>query len=210
QEAVQRDAVLLLRVMGEQRDLAADLRQVVEGAHGRLELVADAIDVHHQPGRLLVRQDPPQPADHPPRLRTSSVLTPVRPAGALMCAWVRATASAAAASACSLASAMFSSRRTMCCTCDLSAAPRPTSDCLISLGAYSLTGNLRRTTVARAAPRACPSFSAEVADLSMNTVSIAICCGCHSSSSASSPSHSSPRREGKSSAPSSTSACACT
>src|SRR5690606_22563980 len=150
QEAVQRDAVLLLRVVGEQRDITADIGQVVAGAHRRLELVAHAIDVHHQPGRLLVPKDSPQPGDPPPRLRNSSVLTPVRPAVALMCAWVRATASASAASACSRASAMLSSRRTMCCTCALSAAPRPTSDCLINRGAYSLTGSLRRTTVARA------------------------------------------------------------
>src|SRR5690606_18404474 len=210
QETVQRDAVLLLRMVGEQRDLAPHLGQVVERAHRRFELVAHAVDVDHEPRWLLVRQDSPQPADHPPRLRNSSVLTPVRPAVALMCAWVSATASASAASACSFASGMFNSKRTMCCTCALSAAPRPTSDCLISRGAYSLTGSLRRTTVASAAPRAWPSFSAEVADLSMNTVSIATCCGCHSSSRASRPSHSRPRRDGKSSAPSRTSACACT
>ena len=106
-----------------------------------------------------------------------------RAAVALMCAWVSATASASAASACSFMSGRFSSNRTMCWTCSLSAAPRPTSDCLITRGAYSLIGMRRRTTVASAAPRAWPSFSAEVADLSMNTVSIATCCGCHSSSS---------------------------
>ena len=64
QEAVQRDAVFLLRVMREQRDLAADLRQVVERAHRRFEFVADAVDVHHQPGRLLVDEDALQASDH--------------------------------------------------------------------------------------------------------------------------------------------------
>src|SRR3546814_6575391 len=108
---------------------AADLGQVVEGAHRRFQFVTDAIDVDHQPWRLLVREDSPQPADHPPRLRNKSVLMPVRPAVALMCAWVKATASASAASACRLVSPMFSSKRTMCCTWALSAAPRPTSDC---------------------------------------------------------------------------------
>src|SRR3546814_4877261 len=83
--------------------------------------VTDAIDVDHQPWRLLVREDSPQPADHPPRLRNKSVLMPVRPAVALMCAWVKATASASAASACSLVSPMFSSKRTTCCTWALSA-----------------------------------------------------------------------------------------
>jgi hypothetical protein len=78
QEAVQRDAVLLLRVMGEQRDLAADLGQVVEGAHRRFQLVAHAIDVDHQPRRLLVREDAPDSTNHAclPIMRRASATTP--------------------------------------------------------------------------------------------------------------------------------------
>ncbi len=127
-----------------------------------------------------------------------------------MCAWVRATASASAASACSFIAERFSSSRTMCWTCSLSAAPLPTSDCLITRGAYSLIASLRRTTVAIAAPRACPSLSADIADLSMNTVSMATCCGCHWSSTRSRPSQRRPSRAGKSGADSSLSASQCT
>src|SRR5690606_5938440 len=107
-----------------------------EGAHRRLQFVTHAIDVHHQPRRLLVYDDALESADHVPRLRKSVTANPVRIAVALMCAWVRATASASAASACSFISARFSNNRTMCCTCNLSAAPRPTSDCLMTRGAY--------------------------------------------------------------------------
>ena len=64
QEAVQRDAVFLLRVMGEQRHFATEFGQVVEGAHRRFEFVADAVDVDDQPRRLLVDQDALQSADH--------------------------------------------------------------------------------------------------------------------------------------------------
>jgi hypothetical protein len=58
QEAVQRHAVFLLRVVGEQEHLAAHVGQVVEGAHRRFQFVADAMHVDHQPRRLLVARMP--------------------------------------------------------------------------------------------------------------------------------------------------------
>ena len=64
QEAVQRNAVFLVRVMGEQGHFAAELGQVVEGAHRRLELVAHAMHVDHQPRRLLVYHDALETTDH--------------------------------------------------------------------------------------------------------------------------------------------------
>src|SRR5690606_32019368 len=197
QEAVQRHPVLLDGVVGEQGDLAAQFRQVVEGAHRRRQLVADAADVEHQRRRRLVHQLAFQATDHL-LLLSSAAARPVRPAVALMCAWVRATARASAASACSFCVPRFSSKRTMCCTCAFSAAPPPTRDCLTRRGAYSCTGRPCRTTVAMAAPRACPSFSAEVADLSMNTDSIATTSGRHCASTSSRSKTSLPRRAGKS------------
>ena len=64
EEAVQRHAVLLLRVVRVQRYLAADVGQVVESAHRRLELVADAVHVDDQPRRLLVDERALESSDH--------------------------------------------------------------------------------------------------------------------------------------------------
>ena len=76
QEAVQRHAVTPFARSGEQEHLATDLGQVVEGAHQRLQFVAHAMDVDHQPGRRLgIRMPfrrpiiaPPSPCA-PPRSR---------------------------------------------------------------------------------------------------------------------------------------------
>ena len=57
QEAVQRNAVFFLRVVGEQRNFTTDFRKIVERAHGRFKLIADAIHIDDQPWRRLVRQD---------------------------------------------------------------------------------------------------------------------------------------------------------
>src|SRR3546814_5760076 len=57
----------------------------------------------------------------------------------------------------------------MCCTCPFSAAPRPTTAFLICIGEYSCTGRSRATTAQIAAPRACPSLSAESGFLAKNT-----------------------------------------
>ena len=65
----------------------------------------------------------------------------------------------------------------MCCTCSLPAWPLPTTACLMAFGAYSLTGKPRPTAAQIAAPRACPSFSAESAFFAMNTRSIAASAG---------------------------------
>jgi hypothetical protein len=85
---------------------------------------------------------------------------------------VIAIASASAASACK-GSRTFKRIPTMCCTCSLPACPLPTTACLIAFGAYSLTGNPWPTAAQIAAPRACPSFSAESAFFAMNTRSTA-------------------------------------
>src|SRR5690606_15482346 len=130
--------------------------------------------------------------------------TPKRLALARTCAWVMATASASAASACSRPDRP-SITATMCCTCFLSAPPLPTRPSLISLAAYSLTGRSRATQAATAAPRACPSLSADIALLDRNTCSTATSSGAYCSISAHSPSSSLRRRSGKVSASSNTS-----
>src|SRR6185312_5424068 len=80
-------------------------------------------------------------------------------------------ASASAASACS-GPFRPSSIPIMCCTWVLSPRPLPTTDCLTSVAAYSCTTIPRLTTAQIAAPRACPSLSAESGLRAMNTRSM--------------------------------------
>ncbi|SPW27778.1 Uncharacterised protein [Edwardsiella tarda] len=51
--------------------------------------------------------------------------------------------------------------------------PLPTTVCLIWRAAYSNTGRSRLTAATMAAPRACPSLSAESAFFAINTCSMA-------------------------------------
>ena len=73
-------------------DRLADRRQAVKRRHRRLELVADAVHVHHQGGRLLHRETAFQEADHPLRGPAAGRTGP-------RSAWQTAAASASAASA---------------------------------------------------------------------------------------------------------------
>src|SRR6185312_5144252 len=177
-ESVQHRRVFLDRVVREERDILAGLRQVVERRHRRLELVADAVDVDEQRRRLLGHELPAKAADHRRRLHASCGM-PSRATLARTCACVSAIASASAASACSF-SRRFSRTPTMCWTCVLSPAPVPTTDCLTSRAAYSLIVSPRLTTAQIAAPRAWPSFSAESAFFETNTRSTAHSCGAYS------------------------------
>ena len=61
----------------------------------------------------------------------------------------------------------------MCCTWLLSAAPVPTTACLIFLASYSKTARPRLAPATMAAPRAWPSFNAESALLAIKTFSMA-------------------------------------
>src|SRR6056297_1592862 len=65
----------------------------------------------------------------------------------------------------------------MCCTCSLSAPPRPTMACLMSLGAYSCTASPACTTAQIAAPLACPSLIADCGLRLMKTLSMATASG---------------------------------
>src|SRR5690606_7938290 len=174
-EAVQRHRVIPLRVVREQRDLLAQHRQLVEGAHRRLQLVAHAVDVDHQPRRRLVREHSPQASDHL-RLQAIFESMPRRRALARTWAWVMAMASASAASACRRPFSP-SIAPTMCCTWALSAAPLPTRASFTWRAPYSCTGRSCMTTAQIAAPRAWPSLSAESAFFDMNTCSIATSSG---------------------------------
>src|SRR5579859_7490159 len=141
--------------MGEERDLAACLRQVIEGGHGRFHFVSHPMHVYEEMRRLLAQDDAPEEADHrlPPDSRSSLSLR-ARP-----CTWHRATASASALSACS--SPLKPSRTfTMCCTCSLLAPPLPTTESFTSRGVYSCSGTGRTRVPQMAAARACPSLSA--------------------------------------------------
>src|SRR5690348_5097802 len=186
QETEQGGGVFPDRVMGQQRHFASGFRQVVQGGHRHFQLVADAGDVQHDPGRLLGNERSTQSADHR-RLLHAAAGIPIRCAPSRACACAIATASASAASACNR-SRNPSSTPTMCCTCAFSARPPPTTACLIAVGAYSRTGSARLTAAQIAAPRACPSFSAESAFLAMNTRSIAASAGWYWSMIASRPS----------------------
>src|SRR6185312_318381 len=170
QETVQRDAVLLHRVMDQQGHFGAGGGQVVDRGHRRLDLVADAGHLHQQRGRLAGNQGATQSADHRRRLHAVRGM-PTRARLARVCACATAMANASAASACS-GPLRPSSTPIMCCTCALSARPLPTTDCLTSVAAYSCTTIPRLTTSQIAAPRACPSFSAESALRAMNTRSM--------------------------------------
>ena len=65
-ESVQQVRVLAHDEVRRELDLAADLRQPVEGRHGRLELVADAVDVDDERRRRLADQPAAQVTDHRP------------------------------------------------------------------------------------------------------------------------------------------------
>src|SRR5574337_983440 len=70
---VGREAEQLLRVLahdevGQQRDLRAQRRQVVEARHRHVDFVADTADVDEHPRRRLARDGAGEPADHGRRL----------------------------------------------------------------------------------------------------------------------------------------------
>src|SRR5690242_16720399 len=186
QETVQRDRVFLHRVVRAQAHFAAELGQVEERRHRRLEFVADTADVEHEPRRLLGDEHALEAPDHRRRLHASRG-RPRRCRLERVCACASAIASASAASACSRPGSC-SSRPTMCCTCALSPAPVPTTACFTSRAAYSATPRPWCMTAQIAAPRAWPSLSAESALCATNTRSIATSCGAYSATIAPMPS----------------------
>ena len=66
---------------------------------------------------------------------------------------------------------------TIIATCRFSACPTPTTVFLIRFAAYSATGKPLSANVARATPRACPSFRADCGSRLMNVSSTAASCG---------------------------------
>src|SRR6202034_257703 len=152
-EPIQHVCVLAPHQVGQQPHLLADRRQAIERRHRRLELVAEAADVHRELRRCLGGKPPAHRADHRPACPTR--VTPAARTSAArrrVCAWQTATASASAASA-DNRSPMPSNALTMCATWNFSAAPEPTSASLIARGAYSNTG-IPPGTAHSAAPRA--------------------------------------------------------
>src|SRR6202000_1403542 len=175
QESVERHAVFLHRVMGEQDDFLAGGGQVVDGRHGCVDLVAHATHFNEQRRRLFADESAAQATDHRRRLHAVRGI-PTRSILDRVCAWAIATASASAASAWS-GPLMPRMIPIMCWTWVLSARPVPTTACFTSVAAYSCTTIPWLTTAHTAAPRAWPSLRAESALRAMNTRSIAASAG---------------------------------
>src|SRR5256885_1127947 len=171
-EAVRRVRVLGHHEMREQAHGLAGCRQLLEGAHGHVELVGDSADVH-QPWRRVLRGEPPgEPADQTSLpLRTRKPFVESAPSLEPW-AWQIAQASASAASGAG-SPGRASRRRTMCCTCCFLAWPLPTTDCLTWSAVYSATGRPASTAAQMAVPRACPSASVDCGLALTNTISTA-------------------------------------
>src|SRR3984957_4207910 len=166
EESEKPDRVFAHVCLDEQLRGLAGCGQRAKGPSRRGDEIAHAVDVEDDGFLVRAVDDPLEFADH---------ATPL--ARAERCwAWQMATASASAASEVDAVEA-GNSTLTIIATCRFSAWPTPTTVFLMRLAAYSATGRPVRANVARATPRACPSFSADCGSRLMNVSSTAASCG---------------------------------
>src|SRR5260221_13888536 len=158
-EAVEQMGIFAHDEVGEQGDALAGRRQVVEGAHRHLDLVADSGRLDQDLRRVFLEEHAGEPPDHTslPRF-TRNPRVGIAPRPWPPCAWQIAQARASAASA-EGAPASPSRRFTISCTCSFLAWPLPTTACLTWSAGYSETGRPASTSAQIAVPPARPRAS---------------------------------------------------